>query len=870
MKTLGTFNYRMAALAVFGGMVLHLGAPQKPQSASDLLQHALYLADLYNWTDAGPEFGQAEKLFAAAGDQRNALYARLGRIRSTVEQGPLPQTAAQLGTELETNPLLLNDKQLRMFCFIVKGDIDQELNSGAMRYDWEQVQALARELGNEKWQYRALAELGLAAYYEGDLATARKNVGSALASATAAHDAGAQIELLTELATGLIFTKLYEQSIPYLDKALQIASATPDAGYPFPAYEQRLNALIGLKQFDQAQALAADILKHTRDQHRPFHQVQVLVQTSQLAAARGDYPMALSLLEESLPLAQEAGSLRQLGALQYLLADAYRERRDLARAEHFAKLAAASAQASGDISSVPESLQTVAEVEIKQGAYSEADRAYDRAAAFVDSSVANLSGVLDKTALIKASSELYVQHFCLIAQHFNNPAKAFSIIEQVRGRITTDLLMAGSVTPEQARKEEHTISQLQLKLMAARSDAEVSRIRDQIFLAEQSRWVTPDVNILKARAHVLAGLSRVERSLSPSSVILEYVVADPQSYCLVITHDGSHIVSLAGREHINTLVAAYLEAVKAKRPGRGEGRQLYDILLRPITEATQKETLVIIPDGALHLVPFEGFVDDSGKYLVETRTIIYEPSATSFYLLTQDVRRARSFAHALLAVGGVPYDPTELKQAPLTRGYDEKQLANLPASKDEVLAAQSAIHDPTDTLLLGPAATESAFKRADLAQYRIIHLAVHGFASNEDPNQSALVLLSDPAAGEDGFLHVSEIVQLRLNADLVILSACDTGVGIVEGEEGIAALSRAFLLAGAKAVISTLWSINDAYSLVVMKHLYQHLGAHESAAEALTNAKRDTLREFGPATAPYYWAGFVFEGAEARANPLMP
>ena len=657
MKTLGTFNYRMAALAVFGGMVLHLGAPQKPQSASDLLQHALYLADLYNWTDAGPEFGQAEKLFAAAGDQRNALYARLGRIRSTVEQGPLPQTAAQLGTELETNPLLLNDKQLRMFCFIVKGDIDQELNSGAMRYDWEQVQALAGELGNEKWQYRALAELGLAAYYEGDLATARQNVGSALASATAAHDAGAQIELLMELATGLIFTKLYEQSIPYLDKALQIASATPDAGYPFPAYEQRLNALIGLKQFDQAQALAADILKRTRDQHRPFHQVQVLVQTSQLAAAKGDYPMALSLLEKSLPLAQEAGSRRQLGAVQYLLADAYRERRDLARAEHFAKLAAASAQASGDISSVPESLQTVAEVEIEQGAYSEADRAYDRAAAFVDSSIANLSGVLDKTALIKASSELYVQHFCLIAQHFNNPAKAFSIIEQVRGRITTDLLMAGSVTPEQARNEEHTISQLQLKLMAAHSDVEVSRIRDQIFLAEQSRWITPDVSILKARAHVLAGLSRVERSLSPSSVILEYVMADPQSYCLVITHDGSHIVSLAGRERINTLVTAYLEAVKAKRPGRGEGRQLYNILLRHITEATQKETLVIIPDGALHLVPFEGFVDDSGKYLVETHTIIYEPSATSFYLLTQDVRRARSFAHALLAVGGVPYDP---------------------------------------------------------------------------------------------------------------------------------------------------------------------------------------------------------------------
>ena len=147
--------------------------------------------------------------------------------------------------------------------------------------------------------------------------------------------------------------------------------------------------------------------------------------------------------------------------------------------------------------------------------------------------------------MISASSELFSQHFCLIAQHFNDPAKAFSIIEQVRGRITTDLLMAGAVTPQEARREERTISQLQLKLMAARSTAQVRSVRDQIFMAEQSRWVTPDVNILKARAHETIGVASIERSLNPSTSILEYVVADPQSYCLVISHDGSRIVPLA-------------------------------------------------------------------------------------------------------------------------------------------------------------------------------------------------------------------------------------------------------------------------------------------------------------------------------------
>ena len=844
----------------------HLAEPKQGQAAHALLERALYLADLYNWADAAPMFSEAEKMFVAAGDERNALYAKLGRLRSTAEQGNVRALSAQLETELATNPLLLQDKQLRMFCLIVKGDIDDEVNSSAMGHDWEQVQALATELGNKKWQYRALGQLGLVAFYEGDLATARKNVASALGAATAAGDAGAQIRFLTVLGTGFVYTKLYEQALPYLEKALQLARATPDAGYQFSTNEARLDALIGLKQLEAAQALAEDMLKHAREQHRMEHEALTLIESAPLALARNDSKAAIADLEQSLAISQASGFIGQLERAQSLLADLYLKLGDLPQAKHYAALAAASTQASGDIWSVPERLQALAEIETKQGAYSEADRTYDRAATFVDSTIGNLSAVLDKTALIKASSELYSEHFCLIAQHFNNPAKAFSIIEQVRGRVTADLLMAGSVAPGEARKEERTISRLQLKLMAARSPAEERTIRDQIFMAEQSRVVTPDVSILKARAHTLVGMDRVERSLDPSSLILEYVVAEPQSYCLVVSHGGSHVVSLAGREPINALVAAYLKALKAKRPAREEGRQLYNVLLRPIAEAAHSETLVIIPDGPLHLIPFEGFVDASGRYLAETHTVIYEPSATSFYLLTQERGQPRTFAHTLLAVGGVPYDTSELKQASLTRGYDPNELSNLPASKDEVLAAEKAIHDPTDTLLLGSKATESAFKHANLAQYRIILLAVHGFASDVDPNRSALVLLSDPATGEDGFLQASEIVQLRLNADLVILSACDTGVGLIEGEEGIAALSRAFLLAGAKAVVSTLWSINDAYSLVVMTHFYDHLAAHEPAAEALTHAKRDTLREFGAAAAPYYWAGFIFQGAVDRAT----
>jgi CHAT domain-containing protein len=124
-----------------------------------------------------------------------------------------------------------------------------------------------------------------------------------------------------------------------------------------------------------------------------------------------------------------------------------------------------------------------------------------------------------------------------------------------------------------------------------------------------------------------------------------------------------------------------------------------------------------------------------------------------------------------------------------------------------------------------------------------------------------LILLSDTSAGDDGILEASEIVHLHTNADLVVLSACDTAVGRLQGEEGIANLSLAFQLAGAKAVVSTLWTIDDTTALYLMKRFYAHLAERNTIAWALTAAKRDMLRNYGAQAVPYYWASFKLEGA---------
>lgn len=841
---------------------------QQP-GANELLARALHLADLYNWADAAPAFTEAEQLFLAAGDQRNALYAKLGRIRSNIErdQQTLPNASAQLGEALDDDPLLQNDKQLRMFCLIVKGDIDTETNTGAMRQDWEQVMALAQDLRDTKWQYRALAVLSMVAFYDADLETARKNIGTALATATAHGDVGGQIRALTILAGGLLYIKMYEQALAYLASIDKIAASNPDAGYQFAAQEMRIEALVRLGQLDTAQHAVDELLLRAREARRTGHEATGITLAASIEEARHEPQAALAKLDQARAIEESAGLTRLLADVHSRATDILRKSGDLEKAEGSAELAAENTQASGDVWAVPERLQELAELQVARGEYVEADRVYDRAEAFLDAMIGNVSTVLEKTAVITASSQIYSRHFSLIADHFNNPDKAYAIIEQVRGRVAADLLAGGSAAPLAAKKTERAISQLRLKLMAARSTDEIRNLRDQIFLTEQTRWVTPGVSVLKTNAREAVGLKQIQQALAPSVVLLEYVIADPSSYCLTISRSDTRIVRLEGRARIEPLVEAYLKAAKAKLPALAEARALYDALLGPIREAAQNRTLIIVRDGHLHLVPFDGLREPSGHFVVETKTIIYSPSATSFHLLMEQKRRPRTSHYPLLAIGGIPYSQSPLNRSGLARGGDRGSFADLPSSADEVEIAQGAFSRKESMLLLGTSATEAAFKAAPLAEYRVIHLAVHGFADPTFPDRAALVLLADRSAGEDGFLQASEIVQLRFNADLVVLSACDTAVGPLQGQEGIANLSKAFLLAGARTVVSTLWQIDDSSSLFLMKHFYARLRENQSPASALTAAKRDMLRTFGRDAVPYQWAAFTIEGAATK--PLL-
>ena len=848
-------------LFLFGAVCVFAHAQATADDPDVLLKQALRYGDLYNWADAASLFTQAEQLYSARGDSRNALYAHLGRLRSTMEQLSLPEVSEELGVELDKNPLLQSDNELRLFCLMVRGDIDGEIDAVPMRRDWEAALKVAQALADKKWENRASGEIGFSLFLEGDMTAARQKVAGALIGATMLRDPGAQIRYLAAIGHGLVQLGSYDDALGYFDKALKIAAANPDSGYQFVVNEGRLQAFKRMGKLDAAEQLADEIIAQARARQKHVKETQALITAGTVAVAKKDEKKAVEEFQTAIDLARKGGFTRLLADAQFYLEDIYRKRGDLPKAESLAVAAAESTRSSGDIYLLPQRLQALAQLQASQGKYRDASATYDRASDLLDAMIGNVWSAAGKIGLITSMSAIYTEHFALVADHLNDPAKAFSVLEHARGRVTTDLLMSGKLpdSPEELQIQKQ-ISGLNLELTKANSAEQLREIRDKIFLVDQTRWVASASSPLKSRPWETIPLERVREGLAANELLLEYVVAEPHSYCLVISREFTRIIALANRETLEKLVAAYLKTLRMKGASKREGSELYTALLKDIPEAAKKHRLIIVPDGRLHLLPFDALVDASGQYLVYSHTITYAPSASAIYLVNSMMPH-RPARQALLGVGGIPYDQTaDLNKLAKMRGYTDDALVNLPASKEEVLAADAAFHTGANTLLIGPSATKSAFKHSDLDKRAIIHLAVHGVANEKHPDRAALILLSDSPSGDDGILEASEIVHVQTNADLVVLSACDTAVGSLQGEEGIANLSLAFMLAGAKNVVSTLWSIDDTSALYLMKRFYAHLAERSTVAHALTAAKRDMLKTFGAQAIPYYWASFRLDG----------
>jgi CHAT domain-containing protein len=266
-----------------------------------------------------------------------------------------------------------------------------------------------------------------------------------------------------------------------------------------------------------------------------------------------------------------------------------------------------------------------------------------------------------------------------------------------------------------------------------------------------------------------ARIAVVQRALAPAEVLLEFVLLEPRSYCVAITTHGVKLVPLPGKTHLESLSQRVREDLQSGRAPQGAAsRELYDAMLAPLAPQWRgARRLFIVPDGQLHLLPFDALIAASDQ-TAGGLSVAIAPSASVLALLrTKSELTYAKVDRPLLAIGGVPYERMtgagSTGAAPvatvITGFFDAAmpaKLPTLPRAEAEVRMAANIL-GPGSVVLAGDAATETALKNEDLSRYEVLHLAAHGFADQKFPERAAIVLLSDPGAGEDGLLQPREI-----------------------------------------------------------------------------------------------------------------
>lgn len=385
------------------------------------------------------------------------------------------------------------------------------------------------------------------------------------------------------------------------------------------------------------------------------------------------------------------------------------------------------------------------------------------------------------------------------------------------------------------------------------------------------------------------------RLLDKETGIVEYFAGGDNLYVFVVTADDFFVRRLEAAESREALrlTKDYIRLISSKEISCSDaapaGRRLSTALLGTAVRDRLKglKSLIIVPDGTLNYLPFETLPSDAGEaadgtgrtavhYLLEDYRISYAPSASTLVSIVERGRRPEAGAD-LLAVGDPLMRSLEGAAGGKKAGEDilleyyrgrrfALQPLNFASAEMESIAGLVAAG--SRKIVSRGEATEARVKALDLAGYKILHFATHSLLDENAASRSALVLTRDGQSGEDGFLQAGEIYNIRLNADLVVLSACQTARGKLGKGEGIQGLARAFFCAGSKAVVASLWNINDRTTARFMKIFYSRLAQGKTAQEALRLAKLEMCRS--AECRPYHWAAFVLIGAGNSEIPLHP
>ncbi|HEY2294443.1 MAG TPA: CHAT domain-containing tetratricopeptide repeat protein [Thermoanaerobaculia bacterium] len=629
-------------------------------------------------------------------------------------------------------------------------------------------------------------------------------------------------------------------------------------------------------------AQALELTRATGDRNQEAITLRLLGQAS---LALGEPAAALDSLRQAAAILDATGDRVQAGVVLRLTGEALALQGEPEKALEPLARGLSFSHAAGDRVGEAEALTSQARVERRLGRPREAESSLAAALPLFESARASIANPDLRASFLAARRQAYELRIDLLLDlDRGEPAagharQALEISEQARARSLLDLLQEARTNLREgvdpalrerwlsARERLQAKTERQLKLQSAGAPAErisavereIGSLLEEVEAAEaEIRRTSPRYAAL-VQPHPLRA-EEIQALLDPDTLLLEYSLGEERSVLWVVGSGSVTAFALPPRARIEALAHQVYEELstrsvggeKAGRRSRDAARlELSRLLLGPVAGHLPSR-LVIVPDGALHYVPFEALADPGAPAatLLKGHVVVSLPSATVLAAQRRDLGGRPPASRALAVLADPVFDRRQ-------GGFDRLPLTRLEAESIAALV-------PPDQrwLALGVQANRDAVLGGELARYRIVHFATH---SRIDPRLPALsgVLLSqvgEDGAPRQGLLSLEDIYNLRLDAGLVVLSGCETALGREVRGEGLVGLTQGFFQAGALRVVASLWPVQDRATAELMSHFYRAmLRDGQTPAAALRQAQLALARDrrWGD---PYYWAGFILLG----------
>ncbi|MCH8955142.1 CHAT domain-containing protein [candidate division KSB1 bacterium] len=870
------------------------GLPEIYHAKKDLDTGAQYFRDLIK---ANPE---------------NACgYYGLARIH--IKKYELQEALDILSKAVELDPELTLAHQSMIFLLFRLSKYDDVLERSKM------LLQLANRVDDFAASAYAEYMIGNTHFVRGDYSKALSWLQDAFSHAKETGNIKRQSTVVNTMAAIYALSANFPKALQYFNESLILAQKTGAKMAEVQALGNIANVYKDQGDHEQASVYYQKVLLSAQENNFKYEESLNRVNMAEIYQQRKDFSKAIQHQKRALELATEIGE-RTLQA--YILRNFGTLNQDLgkdAEAIDYLRRALAIGMETRDVQIIWESQAGLGSCYEQQNQPDLAIKHYKHAIALYDSVRNSLDIESLQTSFLEDKYEAYPSIIQLLARSGKLEA-AFAYAEKYKAKTLLDLLAKGRnlfnpLLSDSLRVElqeilgqiEEAHQVLSLELAKSHKDQNKMLSLDQKITDLELKRVTLIENLrtrhgtfYQLAAPEILELKEVQqRILQTDQALLEYILGADRLAIFVVTPDTVAYSEVPlSREQLKSMLIHLSPIFGSERDKQflnaeladfsiPPAHALYQLLIKPIwSHILDTKRLMIVPDDLLYYLPFELLVYDTtgvetpydfknAKFLLEKFEISYMSSAS---LLDPRLQTPRKPTKVLLALGNPDFDTPKRSEPellaskePVTKNVDRGDfLPSLPGAEFEVRAIGAETGGSNNSLLIGAAANEESFK-AEAEDYLILHLATHFLTDDNQPLYSKMVLAQNYHPTEDGYLHTYEIFNLRLNADLAVLSACNTGLGKLRRGEGVIGTFRAFLAAGVPSMVVSLWSVDDKSTAYIMKNFYKHLKSGMDKAQALRIAKLDYLELSGNAGIdPFYWAPFILIGDAAPIDFPTP